>query len=37
MVEQEPTTGIIAEVISCFIDLLLLPMLGLGLLDEDIK
>jgi len=35
--EQEPTTGIISELISSFIDLLLLPMLGLGLLSEEIK
>lgn len=30
----EYTGGIITEVVTSFLDLLLLPMLGLGLLDE---
>jgi len=34
-VSPEYTSGIIAEVISSFIDLFLLPMLGLGLTSDD--
>jgi len=35
MVEQEPTTGIISEFISSFVDFILLPFLWLMGDDKD--